>query len=309
MNVEIQTGDLFGGLWPDLSQEEFDDSVKLWNLRSAENGFDQNWIKGKKCLDAGCGSGRYSAALALNGAKHIDAIDISERGITEARKRTQFFQQIKFHKASVMNLPFEDASYDFVLCAGVIHHTLDFNKSLNELVRVLKPGGKLFLLVYGTGGIRWNAITALRPLVSYLGIKLIDQAIKLSELPSNSRKHFLDDLFVPVQLFTKREELIDKFNQLGTYKIKFWEKESYDHEASNEAILQDLLKLKKIMEVSFELCSTEIERYFANLTNKIINIYLHEATSALQNKILSPSDLREFIIGTGNIRLIADKLI
>lgn len=71
MDLELETGELFGGLWKPLSDEHFRDSVELFTKRAIANKFDLNWLKQKKCLDAGCGSGRYSVALALHGASQI----------------------------------------------------------------------------------------------------------------------------------------------------------------------------------------------------------------------------------------------
>jgi len=147
MVIENETGKLFGTLWPSLSDTQFLESIELWNKRAIANNFDLGFIKGKKCLDAGCGSGRYSIALARNGAESVTAIDISKNGITEARKKAVGIPQIQFQIASTLNLPFQESEFDFVLSAGVIHHTSDFDGALLELFRVLKPGGKLFLLV------------------------------------------------------------------------------------------------------------------------------------------------------------------
>lgn len=140
-NLEKQTGALFGSLWTSLSDEHYRDSVELFTKRAIANQFDLGWLKGKKCLDAGCGSGRYSVALALHGVDSVTAIDVSESGLKEAKRRAIDFPQISFQQASVLDMPFDDATFDFVWSAGVIHHTADFDRALSELSRVLKPRG------------------------------------------------------------------------------------------------------------------------------------------------------------------------
>ena len=187
--LEEVTGKLFGGLWTSLNDQQYRESVELFTKRAIANNFDLDWLKGKKCLDAGCGSGRYSVAMALHGAASVTAVDVSDTGLAEASRRASEFPSITFQKASVLDLPFEDSTFDFVWSAGVIHHTSDFDKALSELTRVLKPRGKLFLLVYGAGGLRWKAVQALRPVVVDLGMKLIDDAIGIAGLPANNRKH------------------------------------------------------------------------------------------------------------------------
>jgi ubiquinone/menaquinone biosynthesis C-methylase UbiE len=307
MGIENETGELFGTLWPSLSDTQFEESIELWNKRAVANDFDLGFIKGKKCLDAGCGSGRYSIALARNGAESVTAIDISKNGITEAQKRAVGIPQIQFQLASTLNLPFQESEFDFVLSAGVIHHTPDFDGALLELFRVLKPGGKLFLLVYGTGGLRWTAIKSLRPIVSQLGIEFLDNAITLAKLPSNNRKHFLDDLFVPIQILTGKNELIKKLNSIGITDINFWENETYDHESSPKDQINDLIKINKIMLSCKDVAESFTERYLSMLAIEVSTVFLNLALSAQNDEGLSSRELRNIMIGTGNLRVIATK--
>ena len=150
-HIENTTGALFGSLWKDLSSDQFKESVELFTKRAQANNFDLEWLQGKTCLDAGCGSGRYSVALALHGAREITAVDVSSSGLETAKENAKEFDQIQFQQASVLDLPFPNESFDLVWCAGVLMITSDFDKGLTELTRVLKPNGKLFLLVYGAG--------------------------------------------------------------------------------------------------------------------------------------------------------------
>ena len=60
--------------------------MELFTKRAHANNFDLEWLKGKTCLDAGCGSGRYSVALAVHGAKEITAVDVSATGLETARE-------------------------------------------------------------------------------------------------------------------------------------------------------------------------------------------------------------------------------
>ena len=117
--IENTTGSLFGELWKDLSSEQFRDSVELFTKSAIANNFDLDWLKGKTCLDAGCGSGRYSVALAIHGAAKITAVDVSSTGLETARNNAKEFNQIQFQQASVLNLPFPDQSFDLVL--SLIH--------------------------------------------------------------------------------------------------------------------------------------------------------------------------------------------
>lgn len=305
--LEEETGKLFGGLWTSLNDQQYRDSVELFTKRAVANNFDLSWLKGKKCLDAGCGSGRYSVAIALHGAASVTAVDVSDSGLVEASLRAAEFPAIRFQKASVLDLPFADDTFDFVWSAGVIHHTSDFDRALSELTRVLKPKGKLFLLVYGSGGLRWKAIQALRPIVVDLGMELLDDAISLAGLPANNRKHFMDDLFVPVQKLTKFTELAYKLPKLGCRDIDRWAGETFDHESNPNAQLEDIKKLERITRASLDLAGTETEKYLTRLAHATSMLYVDFAEKALADETISNQDLREIIIGEGNHRIVVTK--
>lgn len=98
-------------------------------------------------LDIACGTGEIVAALAKHYPQsHFFGLDIAERALAKARKRTRQFKNIQFIQADARQLPFKDNSFDFVLISEAFHH-FDFPKTLfAQVKRVLKPGG-LFLMV------------------------------------------------------------------------------------------------------------------------------------------------------------------
>jgi SAM-dependent methyltransferase len=96
-------------------------------------------------LDAGCGDGRYLAAVArAHGAARIVGTDISERILATARSAAVPFEP-ELARANLESLPFGDAEFDFVLCSQVVEHLLDVDAGLGELARVLRPNGTLIL--------------------------------------------------------------------------------------------------------------------------------------------------------------------
>ena len=96
-------------------------------------------------LDAGCGDGRYLAAVArARGAARIVGTDISERILATARAAAAPFEP-ELARANLESLPFEDAEFDLALCSQVVEHLLDVDAGLGELARVLRPNGMLIL--------------------------------------------------------------------------------------------------------------------------------------------------------------------
>jgi ubiquinone/menaquinone biosynthesis C-methylase UbiE len=90
-------------------------------------------------LDAGCGDGRYLAALAAELPSRRAGCDISERILETARARVD----ADLRQAGLDDLPFADGEFDLVLCTQVIEHVPDADRAVGELARVLRPGGTL----------------------------------------------------------------------------------------------------------------------------------------------------------------------
>ena len=102
-----------------------------------------DWLEGKECLDAGCGNGLHSVALAFLSRSRTVGVDISKRAIGEAQERFKRVENLEFAVASVNRLPFCDGSFDFVTCLRVLHHNAHREKASSELKRVLRVGGLL----------------------------------------------------------------------------------------------------------------------------------------------------------------------
>lgn len=98
--------------------------------------------RGKRVLDAGAGTGRFSRVLAEWGARLI-SLDLGPQLMAQVRAKAV----TRTVCGSVLELPFRDSSFDLVLCTEVIEHTTDPRRAVLELGRVLSPGGTLVLTV------------------------------------------------------------------------------------------------------------------------------------------------------------------
>ena len=120
--------------------------LKRHQLRLVENNFTN--LNGKKILDAACGNGEYSLALAKKfPLATIYAIDFSKAMCeqTKARVKKQGITNIVVAEGDIEKLEFEDYFFDVVLCIDTLHHipNSSINKGLRELSRVIKKGGSL----------------------------------------------------------------------------------------------------------------------------------------------------------------------
>lgn len=99
-----------------------------------------------------CGVGNVSLSIALDSIKKgpvdIHAIDTSAQMLAQAKSVMQHAGlNPHLQQADVMSLPYDDQSFDFVMAAHVLEHLPDPQRALEEMIRVLKPGGMVFLCV------------------------------------------------------------------------------------------------------------------------------------------------------------------
>lgn len=105
-------------------------------------------LEGKRVLEIGCGSGVHTRLLAAAGA-NVTAVDLTPTAVELTTQRLTLAGLLAdVREADAESLPFEDAAFDFVWSWGVIHHSSDADRALTEIARVLRPGGRLGLMVY-----------------------------------------------------------------------------------------------------------------------------------------------------------------
>lgn len=109
-----------------------------------------------RALDAGCGTGRWSAYLAKH-VGSIDAVDASLEALGSAANLTAHLPNVRLSRASLNALPFAPGSFDFVMSLGVLHHIPNTALALQGVTDVLKPGGwGLFYLYYALDNRPWH---------------------------------------------------------------------------------------------------------------------------------------------------------
>jgi ubiquinone/menaquinone biosynthesis C-methylase UbiE len=227
------TSKLYGKLFTDYSEKQFDDSVELFLIRHKKWGIDLNWFNDKVCLDAGCGGGRFVVALARLGAKKVYGIDISSASVEAACRRAndRGLTNTEIIEGSVLALPFPDNFFDYVVCSGVIHHTHEPYRAFRELVRVLKPGGKLFLSVYGKGGLEWLTNDFFRyTICKLIPFKTMDKLWALVGVPANKRYAYIDDLYVPYCFKFTESQIRSWLAENGFENVRRVKFERYDYE-------------------------------------------------------------------------------
>jgi 2-polyprenyl-3-methyl-5-hydroxy-6-metoxy-1,4-benzoquinol methylase len=106
-------------------------------------------LEGKTVLEAGCGAGRFTELLVGAGAQ-VCSFDMS-RAVDANKGNIGDRDNYLIAQASVYEIPFEPASFDYVIALGMIQHTPDPEATIEKLYEMVKPGGRLVIDHY-----RWN---------------------------------------------------------------------------------------------------------------------------------------------------------
>ncbi len=102
-----------------------------------------------EAVDLGCGPGQFAIELARRSpGLHVTGIDLSDEMLTQGRDnahRAGVADRVSFRQGDAQQIPFPDASLDLVVSTLSLHHWSDPVAVLDEITRVLRPGGSLLI--------------------------------------------------------------------------------------------------------------------------------------------------------------------
>jgi ubiquinone/menaquinone biosynthesis C-methylase UbiE len=102
-----------------------------------------------EAVDLGCGAGQLVLEMTQQApGLHVTGIDLSEKMLADARQSTQqagLEDRVNFRMGNVEEIPFPDQSLDLVISTVSLHHWTEPVKVLNEIDRILKPGGAFYI--------------------------------------------------------------------------------------------------------------------------------------------------------------------
>lgn len=122
------------------------DACEPYAVSEAIHGYSAS--KGLKVLDVGCGNGYVLYQYARHGAE-VTGVDLTRTAVDLSRKRFALGALPgDFVEVDGNRLPFPDQHFDIVCSMGVLHHIADPRPMVDEIFRVLKPGGRLIVMLY-----------------------------------------------------------------------------------------------------------------------------------------------------------------
>jgi demethylmenaquinone methyltransferase / 2-methoxy-6-polyprenyl-1,4-benzoquinol methylase len=190
--VSVETGTLP----PGAVESMFDRIAPVYDAmnRVMTAGLDQRWRRltasaavrpGDRVLDACCGTGDLAVAGARAGGRVV-GLDFSERMLERARRKAP---EVEWVRGDLLELPFEDASFDAATVGFGVRNVADLERGLRELRRVLRPGGRLAILEITTprGPLRLFFRLWFDQIVPLLG-KLLRGGSAYTYLPASVRR-------------------------------------------------------------------------------------------------------------------------
>ena len=134
------------------------DNCEPWPLSNTIHGYET--AHGKKVLDVGCGNGYVLKQYARTAAE-VHGVDFAESAVELSRKRLKTLSiPWSAQQSPADSIPFEDEQFDIVCSMGVLHHIIDPAPAVDEIFRVMKPGGQLIAMLYYRYS--WNNLVLLR---------------------------------------------------------------------------------------------------------------------------------------------------
>ncbi|HEX8747865.1 MAG TPA: methyltransferase domain-containing protein [Pyrinomonadaceae bacterium] len=146
LSKQRETARSFGYEWQAFSEILPEDYEK--NFRWYFERFSPDDFKGKRVLDAGCGTGRHTYYTSKT-AREVIAMDLSQ-AIEVAARNNRAHANAHFVQADIYRPPFPPDSFDFIYSLGVLHHLPDPEKGFRSLLKLLRRGGFMNIYLY------WN---------------------------------------------------------------------------------------------------------------------------------------------------------
>jgi demethylmenaquinone methyltransferase/2-methoxy-6-polyprenyl-1,4-benzoquinol methylase len=168
-----------------------------------------------RVLDLCCGTGDLAFSFrreAPSGAEIIGADFAPEMLIRARAKAAAAGAAVEFVEADALHLPFADASFDLVSCAFGFRNLANYERGLQEILRVLKPGGAVGILEFAEPpGEVFGACYRFyfRHILPFLGGMISGNASAYSYLPSSVSK------------FPSPEDLNSQFERAGFSDVRF----------------------------------------------------------------------------------------
>ena len=171
----------FGFQWNKFAGTQVDKTTQLDMSKVrffAETSWDKENLDGKNVLEVGSGAGRFSQIILDHTKANLYSVDYSN-AVEANYKNNGPNERLHLFQASIYEMPFEKNQFDKVICIGVLQHTPDFERSVQSLIEMAKPGAEVVVDFYGVNG-WWTWLHAkylFRPITKKMSHEKLHQKI------------------------------------------------------------------------------------------------------------------------------------
>jgi ubiquinone/menaquinone biosynthesis C-methylase UbiE len=174
-------------------------------------------LDGLDVLDYGCGPGHDLIGIATySRPASLIGLDVSDRALEIAQSRIALLKsgdQVIVRRTGENEIPLPDSSVDYVHSSGVLHHVPDLKLTLGEISRILRPGGRVRIMVYNEDSLWWHLYV---PYVLQIRRKILDPSMSLPEAFRMST----DGFDCPISVTYTKETFAEIADSVG-FQTKF----------------------------------------------------------------------------------------
>jgi len=169
--------------------------------------------EGDSALDVATGTGDFAIELAKAVGKdgRVTGVDFCEAMLDIARHKTRSFSNITYAYADATNLPFADASFNCCTIGFALRNVADVNAAISEMVRVIKPGGRVISLEITKPNSDW-----IGKIKRFYFRKIIP---KIAHLLGGDKEGY-DYLPESIEQFYTKDELTELFKRYGLSDVR-----------------------------------------------------------------------------------------
>ncbi|MBW2386201.1 MAG: class I SAM-dependent methyltransferase [Deltaproteobacteria bacterium] len=153
--------------------------------RPLDHRIEPDLIHAKKCIDIGCGSGRWTRVMQSIGAESVLSVDASESALESVSRFNGNTRRVNLMNLTKENADLE-AAFDFALLWGVAMCTHDPKRAFENAASTIRTGGSIYVMVYTVGGLHHEPMTNLQRRIFH-SLETVEERIHLVESVQNRR--------------------------------------------------------------------------------------------------------------------------
>ncbi len=170
-----------------------------------------------RVLEVGCGTGQLGNFLSIAN-RRVLSVDMTWNSLLLAQKfkEQNGMRNVHFAQMNLFRLPLQPATFDVVICSGVLHHTSEPYRGFQGLTTLVKPGGILIIGLYNRYGRLQTRMRRLLAKVFGRGVEKLDPYLSGTRLADDKRRAwFMDQYKNPHESMHTMDEVLRWFDENG----------------------------------------------------------------------------------------------